>query len=91
MNYNVKAFEYVKGAKRAYFSDENLDIVKSDFSDTFQFINKIIEQRHIDCSEVLYFIFYDDGFCSAGIVPLERLDKINILTEDDLIIKDIIE
>jgi len=86
---------YVKGGKLArcsgYFGDGWF--IKSPFlEDVFKHYNHWIEVVLNGDEEMMsYIIFYDDGYYTNGFLTLNQIKMMQILTEDDLMIKDIIE
>jgi hypothetical protein len=84
---------YVKGGKLAYCGNDISAYTK------VESLNAVFHQYNYWMPTILsseteymsYIIFYDDGSFTNGFLPPNVLDKLQVYTEDELIIKDIIQ
>jgi hypothetical protein len=83
---------YVKGGKLAYLGTPDVMIVKSDIDDIFIHYNRFIAEVLKEDEKLFsYIIFYDDGTYSNGFLNSKDLESIVILTETEIMIRDIIQ
>jgi hypothetical protein len=84
---------YVKGGKFAYFKGDNCPLYKTNYLyQVFKQYNDWMKEVLNEETELMsYIIFYDDGSFTNGFLTPKMLDTLRIYTEDELIIKDIIE
>ena len=83
---------YVKGGKEAFIGKYNVIIMKEDIQDTLSFFKYRTKYVLLETDELIsYIIFFEDGKVGSGFLSKEELSSLQILTEEDLVIRDIIE
>jgi len=83
---------YVKDGKEAYVGPAKFKIIKENTQETLKFYANRMKHILSQTEEFIsYIIFFEDGKVGSGFLSEEMLDSLQILTEDEIMIKDIIE